>query len=288
MFAPISPPARCRGVTLIEVVISIFVLSIGIMGIMALFPTGYRLARTSVERSVGALAARHAQARLYGRINLIKAPSTNTATEPLAGLSEVYRVGTIRAITGINQVQCQVMGNQDPNWTVSLTDYYMVLTSGSAVGRCYRITASGSDTLTCGLTRFNYNPGETQYEPVRAGDHFAIIGNKTGTKSYPTAFLGALSGTDPLDHPADPENNETRTMPVATYGDPDKPKDQWRYSYGCIFSAPTPEMRDTVRVDIFVYSGFPYRAPAGEYSIDKVSSLAIGHFVAYMSAGRAP
>jgi len=45
--SPLHPRGR-HGVTLIEVVISIFVLSVGIVGILSLFPTGYRLTRKSV------------------------------------------------------------------------------------------------------------------------------------------------------------------------------------------------------------------------------------------------
>ncbi len=289
-----------RGVTLIEVVISIFVLTMGIVGIISLFPAGYRMTRKSVERSVAALASRHALARVYGRINNIAAPLP--AEEPLMKLPEARRVGVIYAVQQ-NALQCRVMGNEDPKWTgappllpsVNLTDYYVVMTSGSAEGHLYKITSNGSDTLNFdpAKVRFNVQPTEREYEPVRVGDTFAIIGVKgpTGTKCYPKCFTGDAA-LNPASTPIDPENDETRTMPVATYGSAERLKQEWRYSYGCIFSCPTPEAKDMCRLDVIVYSGFPYRAgapdaPGTSYSDPSVAnSQVIGRYTTYIPAGR--
>ncbi len=286
--------ARRRGVTLIEVVIAIFVLSVGILGIMSLFPTGYRLTKKSVDRSIAALAARHAEARIYARINKIKPPVA--ASEPLATVTEGRRVGVISAVAQ-NTLTCTILGGQSPSWTANaLVEYYVVMTSGTADGHIYPIGGNGAntiDTKDTGTTRVRFNQGtETQYEPVRVGDTFAIIGIKSTspTQCFPDPFLGgALTGTDPLGRPADPESNETRTMPVATYGAPGQAKDLWRYSYGCVLSVPFPERPDTCRLDIFIYSGFPYRAASGDATYPNPSaanSIVIGHYVAYVPAGR--
>ncbi|HUT36771.1 MAG TPA: prepilin-type N-terminal cleavage/methylation domain-containing protein [Planctomycetota bacterium] len=283
---PIGPhhPHR-RGVTLIEVVIAIFVLSVGILGILSLFPTGYRLTKKSVDRSVAALAARHAMARVYGRINNIKAPKRQD--EPLASVSDPYRVGTVLTVNQ-NSLVCRVLGNKPPGWPGGLSGYYVVMTSGSAEGHLYPISGCSGDELTTSV-RFNQG-SEQQYEPVRVGDTFAVIGIKTSsaTRCYPEHFLGgALEGTDPLGRPADPESNETRTMPVATYGAPNQPKDLWRYSYGCILTVPPPERPDTCRLDVFVYNGFPYRAESAKYPDPSVAnSIIVGHYVTYIAAGR--
>lgn len=285
-----------RGVTLIEVVISIFVLSMGIVSIIALFPAGYRMTRKSVERSIAALASRHALARVYGRINSIKAPVP--AEEPLMALPEARRVGIVYAVEA-NALECRVMGSvvtgQDPKWTMSLKDYYVVMTSGSAEGHVYLIDSNTSNKLLMNpaRVRFNILATEREYEPVRVGDIFAIIGVKgpTGTQCFPKYFLGGtLTALVPATREADPENDETRTMPVATYGSAERRKQDWRYSYGCILTCPRPESNDMCRLDVFVYSGFPYRAgsdPGTTYDDPSTAnSQVIGRYTTYIPAGR--
>jgi len=283
MLPAFRQPARRRGVTLIEVVIAIFVLSVGIVGILSLFPTGYRLTRKAVERSIAALAARHAEARIYALLNYIKAPSL--ALEPLYSVPESRRTGTIFQVNA-NSLVCRVLGDQSPTWTVSLTNYYCVMTSGAAEGHLYKITGvTNNDTLNF-TARFN-QANERQYEQVRVGDTFALIGmtDPTATKCYPANFLGgALPGISVPEKGADPEKNETRAMPVATYGDAGQNKDLWRYSYGCVLTCPTPERPDMCRLDIFVYSGFPYRASYADPSA--VNSIVVGRHVAQIPAGK--
>ncbi len=283
---------RRRGVTLIEVVISIFVLSMGIVGIISLFPAGYRMTRKSVERSIAALASRHALARVYGRINSIKAPVP--AEEPLITVPEARRNGVVYAVQA-NSLECRILGGvvggQDPQWTqvtTGLANYYMVMTSGTAEGHVYKITSNTNNTVSFANVRFNVLATEREYEPVRVGDSFTIIGVKgTGTDCYPKCFLGAT--LTPASTPVTPENNETRTMPVATYGDVTQPKDNWRYSYGCIFSCPTPESKDMCRLDVIIYSGFPYRADGTNYPDPSVAnSQVIGRYTTYIPAGRMP
>ncbi|MBM3957323.1 MAG: prepilin-type N-terminal cleavage/methylation domain-containing protein [Gemmatimonadetes bacterium] len=283
---------RRLGVTLIEVVIAIFVLSIGILSILSLFPTGYRLTKKSVDRSIAALAARHAEARIYARINNIKPPVP--ASEPLAAVAEARRTGVITTVSS-SSLTCTILGGQSPNWTESLTDYYCVVTSGTADGHFYKITGNTANTLTFNSSIVKFNQGtETQHEPVRVGDTFAIIGIKGGyspapTTCYPDPFLG-IATLKPITHVAkgaDPENNETRTMPVATYGAPNQNRDLWRYSYGCVLSVPFPERPGTCRLDVFIYSGFPYRADSANYPDPSVAnSIVIGHYVTYVPAGR--
>jgi len=271
---PLAPRPR-SGVTLIEVVIAIFVLSIGILGIMSLFPAGYSLTRKSVDRTVGALAARHAIARLAARVTKIDVPKPQD--EDLSSVSENGRVGTIAGIPVQNQLDCIGADRKVHSWgTDKLTNYYIVMTSGTAEGRVYKINSNTATTLTCDTT-FNL-PGIRDKEPVRVGDHFSIIGSKSAgaTKCFPANFLtNATTGT---------QESEWHTTPVATYGNPSLPRDQWRYSYGCILTAPSPEMQRTLRIDIFIYCGYPYR---GDVGAARANSLLIGHYVAYLAGGQA-
>lgn len=298
MFLPHLRRTRRQGVTLIEVVIAIFVLSVGILGILSLFPTGYKLTRKAVDRSISALASRHALARVYGRINNIQAPRLDAAQEPLYRVPDAKRAGVVSAVA-TQSITCTVLGGQTPDWpSGGLTGYFVVMTSGSADGHIFKITGNDASTLTTSAY-FDKSAAAVAgkpYEPVRVGDSFAIIGIKGGyspapTKCFPEMFLGGTLNaiSDPANG-ANPENNETRTMPVATYGDPYQNKDLWRYSYGCILSVPPPERPDSCRLDVFVYNGFPYRAGADPNTTYDgpwdVNSQVVGHYVTYIPAGK--
>jgi len=271
------PRKTLSGVTLLEVVIAIFVLSVGVMGIMSLFPAGYKLTSRSLERSISALAAHHALARLAGFI-------TSSSFEPPrpCRVSEVERLGTVKEIHRTSLV-VRVLGDEKPSsWPSSLSGFYIVMTSGSAEGHLYRINTYATDTATLTFldnVRFRTNLNEDG-EPVRVGDTFALIGvpsSQAGaTKSFPRTF-----------HTTTPSG---RTVPVANYGYPpegaetpeghEKWQKTWRFTYGCILSAPSQEMRETLRVDIFVYHGL---APDSNANLAEANELVIGHYVAYLS-----
>jgi len=273
------------GVTLIEVVIAIFVLSVGVMGIMSLFPAGYKLTTRSIERSVSALAARHALGRLAGFVT----SATFTPPQPCP-ISEVERLGTIHEVNRA-KLFVKVLGDEKPSsWPTSLGGYYIVMTSGSAEGHIYRINSyTPNDTDSQGHSAasltfhdnvvFRTNLTESG-EPVRVGDTFALIGvpsSQAGaTKCFPTNFTNTTS--------------DNRAIPVATYGYPPEGAETseghtrwqktWRYTYGCILSAPSQEMRETLRVDIFVYHGF---TPDSNANLAEANELVVGHYVAYLS-----
>lgn len=267
------PASRSCGVTLIEVVIAIFVLSVGVMGVMSLFPAGYKLTSRSLERSISALAARHALARLAGFIT----SSAFTPPQP-SQMSEVERLGTVKAVNRTNLV-VRVLGDEKPSsWPSSLSGLYIVMTSGTAEGHIYRISTYDSTTGTLTFhdgVQFRTGLGESG-EPVRVGDTFAIIGGSEGTKCFPTGFTDTASNG--------------RVVPVATYGYPpegaETPEGRtdwqktWRYTYGCILSAPSREMSGTLRVDIFVYYGL---TPDSNATLAAANELVIGHYVAYLS-----
>ncbi len=265
------------GVTLIEVVIAIFVLSVGVMGIMSLFPAGYKLTSRSLERSISALAARHALGRLAGFIT----SASFTPPKPCQ-ISEVERLGTVKTVNRTSLV-VRVLGDEKPSWPSNLSGYYIVMTSGSAEGHLYRIDTYDSGNATL---RFHDNVVfrtslSESGEPVRVGDTFAIIGIPSSpddptTKCFPTNFTNTSSSN--------------RVIPVATYGYPPEGAETseghsrwqrtWRYTYGCILSAPSPEMRETLRVDIFVYHGF---TPDSNATLAEANELLVGHYVAYLS-----
>jgi len=257
---------RCEGVTLVEVVIAIFILTVGVLGIISLFPTGYKLGQRAFDRSVGALAARDALPRITAELrrsggSLSYPSSTQTLTN---NVHERDRVGTISQVVSAISLRCKTRGGDyNPSYTGLTGGYYLVMTSGSAVGKLYRITGASGNQLTFSNAKFrtaNANEGD----PIRVGDHYAIIGSKSpaNSKCFPTAFL--TTGA----------NN--RTWECATHGirepryrQPGNPS--WEYSYGCILSAPSKEMAKLYRVDVFVFRAFDpglvvdKQRPAGHY-----------------------
>ena len=260
------------GVTLVEVVIAIFVLTIGVLGIISLFPTGYGLGQQAFDRSVASLAARDALPQVMAALKKgsLGYPSTG---QTLFNISERDRVGVITGINSATQIACQTRGSYNPTYT-NLVGYYLVITSGAARGRLYRISGSGGNTLTCSGAEFRTASATTGH-PIRIGDHYAIIGSNSpaNSKCFPyTAGYSFVSGTD-----------VRRTREAATHGDrrprrEDNSSVPWEYSYGCVLSAPTPELRYVYRVDVFVYRAFNPSVT----QIDKQDQPA-GHFVTYVT-----
>ena len=256
----VPPSSRPRaGVTLVEVVIAIFVLTVGVLSIIALFPAGYTLGQSALNRSVAALAARDAHARI---VAASRHSGFSFPTGTLASVHQSDRVGTVDGINDHSLV-CKVRG-EDPSWDDDFGGCYCVITSGAAAGGVYRISSSSSDTLTFASTgshqvTFRAGTDATAGEPVRIGDHFAIIGAPSHG-DYPSTFLSGGSG---------------RTVDIAAQGDLDKePKD---YCYGCILSPPAPDTPRLYRVDVFVYRNFQ---PTGEI---EDQDRPVGHFVTYIT-----
>ncbi|MFW6163960.1 MAG: type IV pilus modification PilV family protein, partial [Planctomycetota bacterium] len=223
--------AAAAGVTLVEVVIAIFVLTVGVLGIISLFPTGYRLGQMSFDRSVAALAARDALPRVLAELKpggSLDYPDDDT--QSLASVADEDRVGIIAEIPGQTQVRCKTHGGTRTPSYDSMDGYYLVITSGSASGKAYRITGGSGNTLTCSNAQFRRWNDDTG-DRIRVGDHYAIIGS-TNSPCFPTSFLTG-SGT-------------SRTREVATHGSRGKKRDgapaPWEYTYGCILSAPSDSM----------------------------------------------
>jgi hypothetical protein len=277
-------------VTLVEVVIAIFVLTVGVLSIISLFPSGYSLSQAAVDRSVAALAARDAQARILaavrkGDVTLpdISPPATEgvTSKEPLLryrywpdyvdGVPAEHRVGLITDVAE-HQLTCKILGNLEPfvspsnqtEWNRYWPDFgggehFLVITSGSAANTVLPIQSNSGGAVTFDSSILFRVEGETAGLPVRVGDHFAIIGNKTGSLCYPTNFVGGGAG---------------RTIEIATKGDPEQ--HPWAYSYGCIISAPTLAERHICRVDVFVYRNMQDAGTLQE------QEQPAGHFVTYI------
>jgi len=282
---------RKSGVTLIEIVISIFILSVGVLGILSLFPSGYRLSQSAIDRSVATLASQDAIARLMAQARssptslpgmgsspgtynwngaAVTHPSAFESAEPLFTVRENDRVGMVNEVDSTCSFKALICGDVTPQsvinlahyWPTSLAGYYVVMTSGTMAGSFYKITSSAAAT---GQLTFSNTVGDEWYvnfrvgtvgtrktgDPIRVGDQFAIIGSQTGASPALNCYPTAFLNAGSAD----------RTVKVATEGD-NYANDPWLYSYGAIVSAPTPESPRVCRVDVFVYRGVDYKNSA--------------------------
>lgn len=283
--------SRRSGVTLVEIVIAIFILTVGVLSIFSLFPTGYQLTRSAFDSSVSALAARDAQVRIRAEFlrtsSLRFPPLTNTK---LSKVPEIERTGTVVTVVSHLKIQClPTTGDASSNWG-ALADHYIVFTSGACRGRLFKITGSGvegsppndKNFVTCATDTFReYN--RTVGAPVSVGDHFAIIGSTNtalpGTiafRAFPRADTETKIGGIPLAHDSFTGTGTHRTIPIAHQGKADSPAD-WNYSYGVLISDPSAEMEGIYRADIFIYRGF-----SDADTLDD-QNAPVGHFTTYLS-----
>lgn len=273
---PLAPRSRRRGVTLVEIVIAIFVLTVGVLSIISLFPAGYRLTKGAFNRSVAALAARDALARILAEQDDVDFPLPDETSEPLYGVDDSERVGTVRSVSS-SSITCWVKGNETPSWP-SLAGYYVVFTSGSASGTLCEITSGSGSSLTCGDLPNGFRTATSERGvPVRVGDHFAIIGSKSQSSAcFPTGATTSVVYGRTVNHTRFvADSGAYRTIEVANEGAPDNVP--WNYSYGCIVSAPSKSMKWVHRVDVFTYRGFSPNAELDD------QNRPVGHHVTYVS-----
>jgi hypothetical protein len=294
----LASPLRSRrsGVTLVEIVIAIFILTVGVLSIFSLFPTGYQLTRSAFDSSVSALAARDAQVRIraeFLRYSTLRFPKLGTTK--LCKVSELERVGTVTYVISHAKIHClPSTGEPSSSWT-ALDNHYIVLTSGACRGRLFKITGSGREArvageaaspgdrnfVTCAADTFREHD-RTVGAPVSVGDHFAIIGSTSDAagvsrlRAFPRDVTETKIGGVLLAHDSFTGTGTRRTIPIAHQGKADSPAD-WNYTYGVIISDPSPEMAGIYRADIFIYRGF-----SDADTLDD-QNPPVGHFTTYLS-----
>ena len=294
-----------RGVTLVEVVIAIFVLTVGVLSIISLFPSGYALSQASVDRSIAALAARDALARVlavvkHGDLTL---PETSAypgasatswyytldtatlgrswdhlymwryySTGRVYGVSEAIRVAIVSDVSD-HSLTCKILGDVVPdplNATPAAAAIYWPDLAGY-----YLVVTSGSAAghvfAIASSTQGTVNFAST-------GSHAVTFRAGTSTGGLPVragdhvAIIGNLTGS--LCYPLGfVGGSADRTVKIATQGDPTRP---WQYSYGCIITAGSLGSRRMFRLDIFVYRNFQDAGSLEE------QDRPVGHFVSHI------
>jgi Tfp pilus assembly protein PilV len=201
-----------RGVTILEVLISIFVLLVGVMGIMALFPVGVRFSQMSSDDAISAMTAQNALAAVRVQVGLLERvephPGANLKGDVLSWLSDASRgidggegsVDTdgvadefntgdpdrfthmgVAFGTGTDSNTFVVRGGAATEDDRGL----MLVTSGKAMWKLYRLdrdTDYGSSKVT------STNNGDTNFpgDGIEEGDEFRLLGARSDNHEWAT------------------------------------------------------------------------------------------------------
>jgi Tfp pilus assembly protein PilV len=261
-----------RGVTILEVLVSIFVLLIGVTGVLALFPVGVRLSQLAADDVLSAMTAQNALAAvraepgLRERVKMYVAsgePSPNPNGDVLAWATDSKERGPEHISGGIVTLAAQSLqvnfdadtgrtlntikitgGVPDPTDNMAADDCALLLiNSGKAAWKVYRLTSgsslSGSVNSTKPETNFlidNINAS------VGSGDECILVGARDKDGEYATV-------------PKDFYNHSSVSPPYylgrgAVEG----------YGYLAILTRLYGQ-EDTFRIDILVYKGYNRQLP---------------------------
>jgi len=203
-----------RGVTVLEVLVSIFVLLIGITGVVSLFPIGVRLSQMSTDDVVSAMTFQNAIAAVRVYSNLLDRVLPYDANHPLGDVL-AWAAGESDGIDGINGV----VGNPpsdtefDPDFstgddgggrTLDVKDAnkddcaLLLMTSGRAAWKLYRLGKDASNNPS-DLSTFISGPtvsGCTDFtiDGVQQGDRFMLLGARDENHHWATIPFGFYDG----------------------------------------------------------------------------------------------
>ena len=253
-----------RGVTILEILIAIFVMLIGITGVVALFPVGVRLSQMSADDVISAMTAQNALAAVRlqsGLLNRVKpyvaddnesgdvTAWNGTKSECVEGFTgSVANVGTPAPGDTKLQVTCAGVDGRSLDVRAAGGGREMgdncalvLMTSGNVLWKLYRLDknatltqfASGATVSTC--TNF---PADA----IVTGDTFRLIGARDANKvlaTVPEDFYGS----GPLDPPYELGQGAVK-----------------EYGYLAIITR-VKESTSTFRVDILVFKGYDKSLP---------------------------
>jgi hypothetical protein len=266
-----------RGVTILEILVAIFVMLIGVTGVISLFPVGVRLSEMSADDVISSMTAQHALAAvrcepgLRARLQIhheetnpdgdVLGWTTNPAYRGIEGINgTVHAVGDPLAKDHLQPTFPTPSGDPPPPAIPdvrtldlkadSATNYgsaLLLMMSGDAKWKLYRLTNGSSlsefDSTTSGCTVFAAEaPDAPSGDRVEAGDAFRLIGarSKEGVwATVPAGFFGT---------PAPPTAYALGAGVVDGYG------------YLAIVTR-REGSQDTYRVDILIYKGYDATLP---------------------------
>jgi len=260
----ITPNRSVRGVTVLEILIAIFVMLIGITGVVALFPVGVRLSQTSADDIISAMTAQNAlaavrlQPGLLDRVKPYVADQNEsgdvtawngTKSEGLEGITgSVANVGAPAPGETKLQVTCAGLDGRSlkvrgAGGSAATGDNcaLLLMTNGNALGKLYRLDATSSTTqFVSGATVSTCT--NFPEDGIVTGDTFRLIGARDTSKVLATVPQG-FYGTGPLDPPYELGRGAVK-----------------EYGYLAIVTR-LKDSTSTFRVDILVFKGYDKTLP---------------------------
>lgn len=195
------------GVTVLELLVTVFVLLIGIMGVIALFPVGVKLSHESTDDVISAMTAQNALAAVRCRAGLLSRVSAYLETDNEDGDVLGWDTGVSTGVEGMTGTVTAVGGTviasavevssellSGRSFDVSDDDKadcgLLLLTSGRAQWKLYRL--DGKDGTTDGSTISpprlvsKTNLADFPQDGVQVGDEFRIIGARDDGHQWAT------------------------------------------------------------------------------------------------------
>jgi len=203
-----------RGVTVLEVLVSIFVLLIGITGVVSLFPIGVRLSQMSTDDVVSAMTFQNAVAAARVYVNLLDRVLPYDADHPLGDVlawadGESDGIDGIKGVVGSAPSATEfdpdfLTGDDGGGRTLDVSDAnkddcaLLLMTSGRAAWKLYRLGKDASNNPS-DLSTFISGPtvsGCTDFttDGVREDDSFILLGARDENHHWATIPFGFYDG----------------------------------------------------------------------------------------------
>lgn len=205
------PRRASRGVTVLEILMAIFVMLIGLTGVIALFPIGVKLSQQGTDDVIGAMTAQGALAAVQLQIGLIgrvkgyaadssvplgdvlcwkaTAPQESRGVENVTGTVANVGTGAVGDPLGLTKVQVTCSGVDSRTLDVKQTGSglgtnpthdncaLLLITSGTAMWKLYRLDNTSSFSTSQFGSASSVSPCTNfPADGVKTSDSFRLIG----------------------------------------------------------------------------------------------------------------
>jgi len=248
---------RPRGVTILEVLMAIFVMLIGITGVMALFPVGVQLSQEGADDILSAMTVQNALAAIRvepGLRNRIKGyvlgqyddgdvlawkDGASEGVDGITGTVSVLGSDAWSLEVSWSGVSGRTLAEKDAGGTVPPRSYraLMLLTSGQAAGKICRLDQTTDLASSSLVSEASYT--DFSADGVVAGDKFQLIGARDDDGTWATVPAGFYDESD---------GYQLGSGAAAGYG------------YLAIVTRRV-DNPDTVRIDVLVFKGYDKTLP---------------------------
>jgi len=276
-----------RGVTVLELLITIFVLLIGVTGIMGLFPVGVKLSQMSCDDVISSMTAQNALAAVRLQSGLLDRVKPYHEIDNLNGDVLCWTGPTTKASDGIGDITGTVQntGSEAPGDPLGVGKIEVAFDAGSTAGkhgtRELNIkSATSFDNAAphndCGLLLMT--SGRAMWKLYRLDNDSSISGSKFGATVSGANFPadGLLSGDSfrLIGARSDGKAGGSpywpiwATVPANFYGSASGPATTFTLGKGAAdgygylaIATRVPGLDNSFRVDVLVYKGYDRTQP---------------------------